>query len=127
MKKLRRHIIGILVLLGLAVHMPVMAGGYIDHSATTPEPHSSQQTLSLPMAATLVLDRIDVTCPAALTISLNRYRRTNTQWTQPTSSEGVLCFSGLLTSHIKDQLLIAQGLFVNFPSEQISFPFHVFW
>lgn len=128
MEKSRRHIIGILVLFGLAVHLPVMAGGYSDHSApTTPAPHSSQQTLSMPMAATLVLDRIDVTCPAASIVSLNRSRRVTTQWTQPTPSEGILCFSHLLTNHIKDQLLIAQGLFVNFPSEQISFPFHVFW
>ena len=128
MEKLHRHIIGVFVLLGLAVHAPVMAGGYSDHSAPiTPEPHSATQTLSMPMAAALVLDKIDVTCPAALTISLHRYRRTNTQWTQPTSLSGTLCFSHLLTSHIKDQLLIAQGLLINFPSEQISFPFHVFW
>ncbi|MCQ2341878.1 MAG: hypothetical protein MJZ75_00080 [Paludibacteraceae bacterium] len=127
MANLRRHIIGVVVLLGLAVHMPVMASGYNRPMPTIPEPRSAEQTFSMPMAATLVLDRIDVNCPIALTVSLNRSRRTITQWTQPTSLSGTLCFSNLLTNTIRDQIHITQGLFVNFPSEQVSFPFHVFW
>ncbi|MCQ2347767.1 MAG: hypothetical protein MJZ65_01095 [Paludibacteraceae bacterium] len=117
-----------LILLGLAVHMSVLASGYDSRPvSTTPEPHSATATLSVPMAATVVLDRIDVHCPVALTVSLNRSRRTITQWTPATSLSGAIAFSNLLTNTIKGQIHIAQGLFVNFPSEQISFPFHAFW
>ncbi len=127
-EKTGKHIIGILALFVLAAHMLVSAGVHVSHFVpTTPRSNSAEQTLSIPMAATLVLDRIDVSCPTSSTISFNRSRRPVTQWTQPTSLLGVLWFSNLLTSDIKGQLHIVKGLLINFPSEKIPFPFHVFW
>lgn len=87
-----------------------------------------ESAISMPMAAAITMDRVEISCPPSPITILHRSRRTQYQHFHPTP----LCHAQSISAkknNRKDQWrwCLIWYEHINFPPEQIAFPFDVFW
>lgn len=125
MKQIRHRYLTLLILLMGGMTQTSIVASYCKPLPAIPQ--SDYATISMPMAATLVLEHSEINCPSSPITLLNRYRRSNSHISQLSLHAITHNCMNNWKNILSKSLELVHFIVINFPSEKISYPFNAFW